>query len=468
VHNHRRLLIGGMALAVLLGFSTFALADSVPLTLALSPASGQSNILPIKVTVVIVPQTKNTTLTGDLSATLNFTIDPITHQLDSSGITGITYNKQNPGHIQMSDLNYTTLGINTSGLLATAYTLTPPGPVTQPNPLDPTTYQFAVTNVHAMEINQGIINYSGGTYNCGASPLTGLTLSSTGTLTFIRSADSLTSSTYMVGLTMPVNFSATVLASPLTTMSTSGNNLVATGTYTKSYAGFPAYWDTNAAAGLQAGNGTWTTFAPAPKEWNTDINGSNSLYAWTADAGTMEAHFEANGSSAITVSGSVAAKWLSIDGTGYSFTGGTITVGGSGITANESATVGSTLVLSGSQTWAVALDKTLLITGPVSGNASLTLNGLGTTQFSGPISYTGSTVINGGKFVLDNNGAITLGVISGTGNLSIAPNSSLVAASIRVNTLSIGSASGAMAIPEPATLVLLAFAACGAVLLRAI
>jgi autotransporter-associated beta strand protein len=601
VKNRSRIIVVGMILASMICCGAIALADNVPLTFALSTASGTVNRLPLTLSAPVVSdQTKTTTLSGDISANLDFAIDSATHQLNSSGISGITFNKQTPaGHIAFTDLQYkwtvtiivpiTVQTVNMTGLKATAYTPVPPGSVTA---VDATTFSFPVTN-HALEINQGSIvwdGYEDGSQDCAASPISNLTLDSTGTLTFNRTADSLTSSSFSVGLSMPVNFSQEITTD--VKVSTSGSTMAATATYTKFYTNPTAYWDTSSTAGLQAGHGTWST---ASSGWSTSTAGSSPLYAWTADGGTVDAFFSASGASPIIVSGNVAAKSMKFNGAGYSFTGGTIAVNGGGITANQSATIGSALTLGAAQSWTAASGQTLTVSGNISAGANaltikgdgavslggvnnlamvkvgdtttpgnlnvtggtttignglilgygsagsgtanlnggtlsvgsisrsagstaattfnfnggtlkatasntafitgltsayvveggakidtqafditigqsllhggidpidggLTKNGSGKLTLTGAISYKGSTIINAGTLVLNNGLNSNLEAITGLGNLSIGPTSTLTATSIQVNTLSIGTIGSAMAVPEPGSLVLVAMA----------
>ncbi|MCC6126423.1 MAG: autotransporter-associated beta strand repeat-containing protein [Pirellulales bacterium] len=430
--NNNRILVCGAILATLLGCAV--MAEAAQVTLALSPASGTTNRLPITLSAPVVSdQTKTTSLSGSISANLNFAIDSATHQINSSGITGISFNKQVPGQISMSDLHYSwsilfivVQTVDITGLKATPYTPVPPGPVTQ---IDAANYQFPASS-HALEINQGNIvwaGYENGSQNCTTVPISGLTLDSTSTLTFNRTADSLTSSTFTVGLNMPVNFTETITTDVV--MSTSGGYLVATGAYNQTYANSSAYWDASTAAGLQAGNGTWSTASSA---WSTGTQGSNPLYAWTADAGTVNAYFNPAGASAIAVSGGVAAQSMNINGAGYTFSGGTITVNSGGITANESASIASAVTLGGSQTWTAAASKTLAVSGNISGGLyTLTAKGAGAVNLSGVnsldlfkvgdasgggnLNVTGGTTTIGNHLVIGYGNSASVGVLTVSG-----------------------------------------------------
>jgi autotransporter-associated beta strand protein len=595
MNNKSRIIVCAMILGTLPCFGT--LTNAAQIQFNLTSASGTNNRLPIAITIPLGTSTQTTSLTGDITANLDFTIDSSTHQISSDGITGIGFVYQNDGHILFSNTHYSyAFGLQTidmTNLKATPDTPVPPGAVSQ---VTANTYNFDAAS-HALEINYGTISWAGllgtGSNDCDTTPISSLTLASTGTLKVSRTADTLTSSTFSINLNLPVDFSYTQTYSGVQiTIATSGNNLNATGTYSQTYANAAAYWDTGTATGLQAGNGTWSTASAA---WSTGTQGSSPLYAWTADAGTLDAYFNTNGSSTVTVSGNVAAKSMNINGTGYAFTGGTITLNSGGIAASQSATIGSAITLGAAQTWTAAVDKTLAVGGNISAGANaLTVDGVGTVSLSGvnslnilkvgdstsagnlsiaggtttiisglvlgfgsagggtanlnggtlsvgsvsrnsgstaaatfnfnggtlrataantafmagltnafvkeggakidtlgfdiaigqalqhggtaatdgglsktgtgkltltgAITYKGLTAINGGTLVLDNNLTTTLGAISGTGNLSVGPMSTLFATSINVNTLSIGSTGGAMAVPEPAALSLLAIA----------
>ena len=87
-----------------------------------------------------------------------------------------------------------------------------------------------------------------------------------------------------------------------------------------------------------------------------------SGYAWE----NMETSATFGGTGgAVTVSGNVIAHGMTINSTGYSFTGGSLTVTAGGITANESTTINSPLYVGGPQTWNVASGKTLTVSGPL-------------------------------------------------------------------------------------------------------
>lgn len=115
------------------------------------------------------------------------------------------------------------------------------------------------------------------------------------------------------------------------------------------------YYDTSTAADLQAGNGL---LSPTNALWSTEIIGTAPLQRWTDG---VLAHFEADGTSAVTVE-PVSVKKLFFDGTGYTLSGGSINLS-QGIEANESATIKTPVKLLAPQEWYVAEGKTLTIDG---------------------------------------------------------------------------------------------------------
>jgi autotransporter-associated beta strand protein len=180
-----------------------------------------------------------------------------------------------------------------------------------------------------------------------------------------------------------------------------------------------AFWDTSAAAGLQAGDGTWST---TDAGWSAIALGSNPLRTWEDGA---TASFTADGVSTVSVA-TVTAYGMIVDGSGYSFTGGSLTVDEGGVAANESVTIGSALSLSGVQDWSVATGRTLTVAGTVgNGGNRLTVRGEGDAALAGVVSgtgelakddtgtlsldayhtYTGGTVVNGGTLLLSKGGA---------------------------------------------------------------
>ena len=253
--------------------------------------------------------------------------------------------------------------------------------------------------------------------------------------------------------------------------------------------GATEYWDTSAAAGLQAGSGNWSTSGGgANLRWSTAITGT-ALTLW---ANGSDAVFQTNGTSLISLNNNgITANSLTFNGTGYTIQTGnatTLTLVGSGtITTNANATISailagsvgltklgaSTLTLSGTNTYtgtttisagtlqigsggtsgtlgtgsvvdnatlAFNRSDSVTVANAISGSGALNQNGSGTTILTASNTYAGTTTINAGTLQIGDGG--TTGTL-GTGN--VVNNATL--AFNRSNTLSVGntiSGSGAL------------------------
>ena len=190
------------------------------------------------------------------------------------------------------------------------------------------------------------------------------------------------------------------------------------------------YTGAMAAATWKGGSGTWSS---GGNNWTNNANGST--YAWQNQETT--ATFNGSSGTAITISGSVISHGLSFSSgaSGYTFSGGSLTVTAGGIAANESVTFNSAVYIGGPQSWNVASGKTLTINGPLHTIISdLTFSGAGNTVVSGQIdgggvlntyggAKPGSLIQSGAGMVtlyntLDFAGDITA---SGSGPLNISP-----------------------------------------------
>ena len=170
------------------------------------------------------------------------------------------------------------------------------------------------------------------------------------------------------------------------------------------------YWDTSGSSGIQGGNGMWST---SSAYWSTSTSGT-SLVDWTAG---NNADFYA-GSGTITVSGSQSVANIIFDtgSSGYTISSGTLNLSGGSITANQAATISSTI------TGAAGLTKL--------GAAALTLSGTDT--------YSGGTTISAGTLQLGD-GTAKNGSVAG--NIAVANNAALVFADPLAQTYS-GTLSG--------------------------
>ena len=134
----------------------------------------------------------------------------------------------------------------------------------------------------------------------------------------------------------------------------------------------------------------------------------------------QQAVFDNTGSNrAITVNGTVIAHGLTFNSgaTGYSFSGGSLTITAGGIQANESVTFNSDVYIGGPQSWNVAAGKSLTVTGPLHTIISnLTFSGAGTTAISGGIDGGGVINLQGGAkpggLIQAGTGAVTITNVS--------------------------------------------------------
>jgi autotransporter-associated beta strand protein len=165
-----------------------------------------------------------------------------------------------------------------------------------------------------------------------------------------------------------------------------------------------------ATAAWQGGSGAWS--AGGSTNWTS----GGSSYAWQNQE--TAAVFGAGGATnSIAVSGTAIAYGLTINpgATGYSFSGGALTLDHGGIVANESLSIGSPITIGAPQSWVTAAGKTLTVSGGVNTVIStLTVDGPGTTLIQGNID-------DGG--VINSLGATGGGVTKqGTGTLVLSGN----------------------------------------------
>jgi fibronectin-binding autotransporter adhesin len=151
-----------------------------------------------------------------------------------------------------------------------------------------------------------------------------------------------------------------------------------------------------AAAGAQtwviAGSGSWST---GSARWTT--NGGMTTNVWNNGGYSAAFNASSSGNSMISVSNGINAYGLTIgpNATGYSFTGGTLTVGNGGISANESVVINSSVNVGGLQTWSVATDRVQTLSGPINLSIqTLNISNGGTTTVSGIISDVSSDLTN--------------------------------------------------------------------------
>jgi len=161
------------------------------------------------------------------------------------------------------------------------------------------------------------------------------------------------------------------------------------------------YTGAMASATWNGGAGTWT---------ESGTNWNSGAYAWENQE--TAATFGGAGG-AVTIDGTAIAHGVTINSTGYTFSGGALTVTAGGITANESTTINAPVTVGAPQTWTVATGKTLTVNGDlhtvisdltISGNATVTVSG--SVDGGGVINTVGGAAP--GKITLVNNAYLAL------------------------------------------------------------
>ncbi len=168
------------------------------------------------------------------------------------------------------------------------------------------------------------------------------------------------------------------------------------------YTGPAYYTGALATATWQGSGGTW---AAGGTSWTS----SGSAYSWANQE--TAAVFSTSAAKGITISGPAIAHSLTFNSgaTGYSFSGGSLTVTAGGISANESVTIGSPVTIGAPQTWTTAAGKTLTVNGNVSTIIStLTIAGAGATTINGTVGDGGAMSGIGGGLTVSGPGTLTL------------------------------------------------------------
>lgn len=168
----------------------------------------------------------------------------------------------------------------------------------------------------------------------------------------------------------------------------------------------PVYW-TGASSDLWSDSGSWL---------------SNALPSASSD---VIFSYPATGNFSNVVPHSTTVNGLSIQETGpISISGGPLAINVGGVdmlSASANATISARLVLGASQNWAIAPNRTLTVSGAMSGSGNLNL-WQGTVQLSGTNSATGVTTVNNGTLMINGSmsGPVTVvgGTLTGTGALT--------------------------------------------------
>jgi autotransporter-associated beta strand protein len=200
-------------------------------------------------------------------------------------------------------------------------------------------------------------------------------------------------------------------------------------------------WSVGGRSPIVDGGGNWsngstnfynaTTSSPNAPWVNANSNNVTFGGSPTGDGGTVTLAASVRTGAGLTFAAVATPYTIGADlGTN------TITTVG-GITANNSATINSPVILGASQTWTVAADQTLSVNGGVSDNSSaygLITSGSGTLVLSGNSSYHGNTTISQGT--LQAGGVNVLPSGSGYGNVAISGTLDLYGNDTAVNAIS--------------------------------
>ncbi len=154
-------------------------------------------------------------------------------------------------------------------------------------------------------------------------------------------------------------------------------------------------------ANLQTGiNATATWVGGLNKNvWDTSTanwrnNGTGAAFTWVNQE--VGATFDDTAAQrTIRISGTAIAHSLTFTSTGYSISGGALTVTAGGITANQSVTINSPVFVGAPQTWTVAAGQNLTLWSVHTVISDLTLNAAGTVSISGSVDGGGVANLEG-------------------------------------------------------------------------
>ncbi len=171
------------------------------------------------------------------------------------------------------------------------------------------------------------------------------------------------------------------------------------------------FWSGNGST--LGGAGTWDTTNP---RWGASAGPYTTIWDNTLNAGDL-AQFSAPTGAVTIQAGGITTGGIKLNTAGYSFSGGTLSIGSQGIVG--SATFGNPLSISANQAWSMVGNIQIEVSGPISGSANISLSGGGlngpTLILSGNNSaYTGTISQGSAKLQLGNTNAL------GTGTLNIS------------------------------------------------
>ncbi|NII73992.1 fibronectin-binding autotransporter adhesin [Dyella sp. SG562] len=156
------------------------------------------------------------------------------------------------------------------------------------------------------------------------------------------------------------------------------------------------YWDVNGTSLGYGGTGTWNT---TNAFWSPNNDGVSGPYSAWNNAALYDAYFGGTAGT-VTLGGAMTVHNLTFQTTGYSLTGGSLTLGGTNPTIT--VTTGSTTIAS-----------------PITSTSGLITGGAGTLTLNGSNTFGGGITINGGALVLNAANSFTGDINAIGGSLSI-------------------------------------------------
>jgi autotransporter-associated beta strand protein len=202
-------------------------------------------------------------------------------------------------------------------------------------------------------------------------------------------------------------------------------------------------WDTSTSAGYQPGAGYWSTTANASYGWSAT---GTSLSAWRN--GEDAAVFDGGGGTyTVKVDYGVSAHSVTFNSgaSGYTLSGGTLTVTTGGMAFNENVNLNTGIIVGGAQTWTIAAGKVLTVNANINTHISpLTINCIGDTVVNGAIrDVHGDSMWTG--LLTDSSGSVTksgTGTLTFSGNNTYTGDTAITAGTIRLGPTQAGLSEG--------------------------
>ncbi len=202
-------------------------------------------------------------------------------------------------------------------------------------------------------------------------------------------------------------------------------------------------WDTSTSAGYQPGSGNWSTIASGYYGWNAT---GTSMNAWRN--GEDAAVFDGGGGTYnVNVDYGVSAHSVTFNSgaSGYTLSGGTLTVTTGGMTFNENVNLNTGIIVGGTQTWTIAAGKVLTVNANINTHiSSLTISCIGDTVVEGAIrDVHGDSRWNG--LLTGSSGGVTksgAGTLTFSGNNTYTGDTAITAGTIRLGPTPAGLSEG--------------------------